>query len=190
MKDKRIARGYEYSARGADGIVRDYSYSRWAPHYYSAICAISSEGLVGNWLLKNPEERFDACPFIQFLDERLLLAMNRFNGANPRSVIVMVRINCANLASLRPHNNSNAIAFPTDNHPARHIQEVVEHVYNSGALILPPYSPDLNPIEEVFAKVKHYLRQSDSVLQAGRDPRPSYPECIECKMCKAMLQVS
>jgi hypothetical protein len=32
------------------------------------------------------------------------------------------------------------------------------------------YSPHLNPIEEVFAKVKHYLRQNDSVLQAVRDP--------------------
>ena len=65
----------------------DYSYSRWAPH--SAICAISSEGLVANWLLKNPEERYDARSFIQFLDERLLPAMNRFNGENPRSVTVM-----------------------------------------------------------------------------------------------------
>ena len=58
--------------------------SRWAPHY-SAICAISSERLVANWLLKNPEERFDARFFIQFLDERLLPPMNRFNGENPRS---------------------------------------------------------------------------------------------------------
>ena len=32
------------------------------------------------------------------------------------------------------------------------------------------YSPHLNPIEEVFAKVKHYLQQNDSVLQAVRDP--------------------
>ena len=66
------------------------------------------------------------------------------------------------------------MAFPTDNHPAHHVQEVVEHVYDSGALIrfLPPYSPDLNPIEGVFAKVKYYLRQNDSVLQAVRDPSP------------------
>ena len=68
--------------------MRDYSYSRWAPHY-SAISAISSEGLLANWLLKNPDERFDVRSFIQYLDERLLPAMNRFNGENPRSVIVM-----------------------------------------------------------------------------------------------------
>ena len=64
--------------------------------------------------------------------------------------------------------------FSTDNHPAHHVQEVVEHIYDSGAIVryLPPYSPHLNPIEEVFAKVKHYLRQNDSVLQAVRDPSP------------------
>ena len=59
--------------------MRDYSYSRWALHY-SAICAISSERLVANWLLKNPEERFDAGSFIQFLDERLLPAMYDLMG--------------------------------------------------------------------------------------------------------------
>ena len=68
--------------------MRDYSYSCWTPHYY-AISAISSEGLIANWLLKNPEEGFDAHSFVQFLDERLLPAMNRFNGENPQSVIVM-----------------------------------------------------------------------------------------------------
>jgi len=28
-------------------------------------------------------------------------------------------------------------------------------------LFLPPYSPDLNPIEQVFAKVKHLLRAAE-----------------------------
>ena len=27
-------------------------------------------------------------------------------------------------------------------------------------LFLPPYSPDLNPIEQVFAKLKHFLREA------------------------------
>ena len=27
-------------------------------------------------------------------------------------------------------------------------------------LFLPPYSPDLNPIEQVFAKLKHFMRQA------------------------------
>ena len=52
--------------------------------------------------------------------------------------------------------------FQLDNHTFHHVQEVIERVYDCGAIIrfLPPYSPDLNPIEEVFASVKHYLRQN------------------------------
>ena len=76
VKDKRIARKYGYSTWETDTVVRDYCYSRWAPRY-SAISTISSEGLVFNWLLKNPEESFDVCTFIQFLDERLLPAMGK-----------------------------------------------------------------------------------------------------------------
>ncbi|CAB4024257.1 Hypothetical predicted protein [Paramuricea clavata] len=147
--DKRITRQYGYSARGTRPVVRDYSYARWAPHY-SAISAISSDGLIANQLMKNPDERFNANSFIQFLNEQLLPAMNPFNGENPRSVIVM------------------------DNHAVHHVQEVIERVYDYGAIIrfLPPYSPDLNPIEEVFANVKHYLRQNHLVLQSLQDPSP------------------
>ena len=49
-------------------------------------------------------------------------------------------------------------------------------------LFLPPYSPDLNPIEQVFAKLKHLLRKAakrsheatwrriGSLLDASRQP--------------------
>ena len=33
-------------------------------------------------------------------------------------------------------------------------------------IFLPPYSPDLNPIEEMFSFIKYYLRQHDDVIQA------------------------
>ena len=92
LKDKRIARQFGYSARGTPAVVKDFSYARWAPHY-SAIAAVSSEGLLANCLLTSAYERFDAGSFIQFLDEQLLPAMNVFNGENPRSVLVMVRMN-------------------------------------------------------------------------------------------------
>ena len=37
-------------------------------------------------------------------------------------------------------------------------------IRNAGAklLFLPPYSPDLNPIEQAFAKLKHWLRQAQA----------------------------
>lgn len=31
---------------------------------------------------------------------------------------------------------------------------------NTCVSCLPPYSPDLNPIEQVFAKLKHFLREA------------------------------
>ncbi len=52
------------------------------------------------------------------------------------------------------------------------VQEVIERVYDYGAIIrfLPPYPPDLNPIEEVFASVKHCLRQNHLILHSLQDP--------------------
>ena len=32
------------------------------------------------------------------------------------------------------------------------------HATGGRLLFLPPYSPDLNPIEQVFSKIKHLLR--------------------------------
>ncbi|HEY1065772.1 MAG TPA: transposase, partial [Pirellulales bacterium] len=34
-------------------------------------------------------------------------------------------------------------------------------------LYLPPYSPDLNPIEQAFAKLKSHLRKHEERTQAG-----------------------
>jgi transposase len=49
-----------------------------------------------------------------------------------------------------------------DNLPAHKVAEVEAIITAHGATLkyLPPYSPDLNPIEQVFAKVKALLRQA------------------------------
>lgn len=49
-----------------------------------------------------------------------------------------------------------------DNLPAHKVAEVEAIIEAHGATLkyLPPYSPDLNPIEQVFAKVKALLRQA------------------------------
>ena len=48
-----------------------------------------------------------------------------------------------------------------DNLRTHHIQAVGELLYAAGAdvLYLPPYSPDLNPIEKLWSKVKAILRK-------------------------------
>jgi len=46
-----------------------------------------------------------------------------------------------------------------------HKGKAVRHLIRSAGarlLFLPPYSPDLNPIEQVFAKLKTLLRKADT----------------------------
>ena len=57
--------------------------------------------------------------------------------------------------SLRPND-----IVVMDNLPAHKNSAVAEHIKKCGAelLYLPPYSPDLNPIENMWSKVKQLLR--------------------------------
>ena len=49
-----------------------------------------------------------------------------------------------------------------DNLPAHRVSGIRIAIENAGAklLYLPPYSPDFNPIEQVFAKLKAHLRKA------------------------------
>ena len=49
-----------------------------------------------------------------------------------------------------------------DNLSSHKSDEARDMIEAAGAslLFLPPYSPDLNPIEQVFAKLKHFMRKS------------------------------
>lgn len=74
----------------------------------------------------------------------LVPEMMPYNGSNPRSILVM------------------------DNCTIHHISDVIDFLLSVGILViyLPPYSPDLNPIEELFSFLKYYLKQHDEVIQA------------------------
>jgi transposase len=56
-----------------------------------------------------------------------------------------------------------------DNLPAHKVAGVREAIRAAGAsvLYLPPYSPDLNPIEQAFAKIKAFLRQAGARTKAA-----------------------
>jgi transposase len=60
-----------------------------------------------------------------------------------------------NMAPLRPGD-----IVVLDNLGSHRSHEVRNAILAAGAKLafLPPYSPDLNPIEQVFAKIKHWLR--------------------------------
>ena len=44
-------------------------------------------------------------------------------------------------------------------HKSRKVRQAIRGV-GARLLFLPPYSPDLNPIEQVFAKLKHLMRKA------------------------------
>ena len=61
-----------------------------------------------------------------------------------------------------------------DNCTIHHTAAIKELLLDAGILVffLPPYSPDLNPIEEAFSSVKYYLKQHDELLQSITNPFP------------------
>lgn len=61
-----------------------------------------------------------------------------------------------------------------DNAPCHRIKEIRELIESHGSVLLylPAYSPDFNPIEEAFSKVKNYVKMNDIALHAMRDYRP------------------
>ena len=62
-----------------------------------------------------------------------------------------------------------------DNASIHHVEEVSEIIQEeAGAqlLFLPPYSPDLNPLEEVFSKIKGIIKSNDGL-------RSKLPACQE-----------
>ena len=55
-------------------------------------------------------------------------------------------------------------------------------------LFLPAYSPDLNPIEQVFAKLKHLLRKAaERTLEATWKRVGTLLDCFSPNECQAYL---
>ena len=61
---------------------------------------------------------------------------------------------------LLPHLNGNSVLI-MDNMKSHHARAVKNLLDSSGVryIYLPPYSPDLNPIEKLWSKVKAFLRK-------------------------------
>ena len=84
----------------------------------------------------------DTCMFCDYVEWCLLPYVMPFNCTNPRSVVVM--------------NNASI----------HHVEKVVALIEDVGAVVvyLPPYFPDIMPIEVCFSKVKAYLRANNSLI--------------------------
>ena len=84
---------------------------------------------------------------------------------------------------LLPHLNGNSVLV-MDNMKSHHAKAVKELLDSSGVryIYLPPYSPDLHPIEKLWSKVKAFLRKfkartldtlSDAIQHAFQNVFPS-----------------
>ena len=96
------------------------------------------------------EGSVDGVKFEEFVTETLMPILNPFDGTNPLSVVIM------------------------DNCSIHHVAPVVhliETVAQAKLVFLPPYSPDLMPLEEVFSKVKGVMKANDKVFQVCTAPR-------------------
>ena len=124
-------RKYGYALRGERAICRRLLVRG---KRISAVAALSSEGLVALELM---DGSVDGDAFFDFVRGSLIPEMNPFDGVSPMSVAVM------------------------DNCSIHHTEDVAELFRNAGILLLylPPYSPDLNPIELAFGYVKAYLKE-------------------------------
>ena len=114
---------------------------------YSAIPVMSKGGVYDVYLT---EETVNGKCFEQFVSTVVRPIMQPYNWVNNSSVVIM------------------------DNAAIHHVEGVVDFIENqaqAGIVFLPPYSPDLNPIEEVFSQVKSILKQNCAYFQVCKDPR-------------------
>ena len=51
------------------------------------------------------------------------------------------------------------------------ISDIILNQVGARLLFLPPYSPDLNPMEEVFSKVKGIMKKNSSLFKVNNMPR-------------------
>jgi transposase len=141
---RNSARKYGYSLRGLP--VCDHRLLCRGKRY-SAIPLVSINGILDVYLA---EGNVDGEKFEQFVEESLLPVLMPFNAVNPRSIVVM------------------------DNASVHHVQPVIDLIENQAQaklIFLPPYSPDLNPAEEVFSKVKYVMKEYDRLFQTCTNPR-------------------
>ena len=110
----------------------------------NAIAAMSTSGIIDCHCVKGSVDGTEMLYFIQHI---LLPHLQPFNGINPHSVVIM------------------------DNASIHHVHGVAQLIQSTGALLyyLPPYSPDLNPIEEAFSKLKSVLQQNEHLLDTVLD---------------------
>jgi transposase len=74
-------------------------------------------------------------------------------------------------------------------HKVTGVRELIE-ARGAEVLYLPPYSPDLNPIEKAWAKIKQYLRSTRARSKQNLDQAitEALARSHHCRQCSSMVQ--
>lgn len=65
-------------------------------------------------------------------------------------------------------------------HKGKAVRQAIRQA-DAKLIFLPKYSPDLSPIEQIFAKLKHLLRKA---AQRSRDAVGQIPDSVTPQECK------
>ena len=78
-----------------------------------------------------------------------------------------------------------------DNLPAHKSETAAQCLKQRGAwfLFLPPYSPDLNPIEQLFAKIKAHLRKAEARTFTRSTHNLDYYEALFSRCSRVMQSI-
>lgn len=130
---RNLLRKKGYSIRGKHAVSHKLIVRG---EHVSVIAAISTKGLLD---VKICRGGVDSDTFYDFINNNLLHFLQPFEDNNPHSVVIL------------------------DNCKIHHAHETVRSIQDCGTIVnfLPPYSPDLNPIENIFSKVKTCLREQE-----------------------------
>ena len=133
--DRDTIRKYGYSLQGKP--LKAQKLLVWGEHL-SCIVATSIEGIVA---IKVARGSMDGDRFYNFVCT-LLGKLMPFNSMNPNSVLIL------------------------DNCLVHHIDKVHQALNDCGVIThyLPPYSPDYNPIELAFSKVKYIIKSMETEM--------------------------
>ncbi len=152
-------RKFGYSLRGKPARAHKLL---WRGQRVSALTAMSTSGILDCYTTTGP---VNADKFEHFVTHSLGPLLQPFDGFNPNSVVVL------------------------DNASIHHVDQVIQAIQNTGALVqfVPPYSPDLNPIEEAFSKVKSVMKANEEVL-VDMDPNVAVLSAINTITARDCIQ--
>ena len=100
------------------------------------------------------------------------------------------------IPNLLPYDGSNHTSVVVmDNCSIHHVHKVSELLEDAGILLiyLPPYSPDLCPIEAAFGYVKSYLKEHEDIMAVFSNPSTlvkSAFDSITSKQCQGWISDS